>query len=122
MPTKADSAPPIPDLAPYRQAIEERICSFCLDHSHDGMCSRPKDEPCAVSTHLAELVHVVLTTERRTDVEGFIERLRTELCPTCNQDDIGHCPRRELAHCAVDSYILPIIDVIEDVAVAHGHM
>ncbi len=122
MPLDAEAAPQNIDLAPYRRAIEARICSFCVDHCHDGTCGRPRDEPCAINHLLAVLVHVVLTTDCRTDVEGFVERMRTELCPTCLQDSAGHCPRRALAHCTVDSYLLPIIDIIEDVAVEHGHM
>lgn len=109
------------DLRPYREAIRERICAFCLDHTHDGECNRPAEDPCALETHLDVLVDKILSTEPSEEIAPYIASLRLDLCPTCRQDEDGRCPMRELAHCALDSYVLPVIEVIEDVAEKQGH-
>jgi hypothetical protein len=109
------------DLSPYRKAIEERICTFCLDHSHEGTCGRPADDPCALQSHLGDLVERVLSMRPSPDLNDYVTALRTDICPTCRQDEEGRCTLRELAECALDSYVIPVIDLIEEVARQEGH-
>lgn len=109
------------DLEPYRKAIRERICSFCLYHIHEGECTRPADDSCALDTHLDVLVRKVLDVEPVSEIEPYVASLRLDLCPNCREDADGNCPMRDLAHCALDSYVIPVIEVIEDVAAAEGH-
>jgi len=109
------------DLTPYRAAIRERICSFCLDRRHDGECNRPASDPCALETHLDVLVERVLAVGGSPDITDYVKSLRVSLCPTCRQDeDTGECPLRSLAECALDAYVLPVVEVIEEVAARQG--
>jgi len=108
-------------LEPYREAIRDRICSFCLDRKHDGTCGRPADQPCALDSRLAILVKSVLAVGGSPELGPYITSIRDNLCPTCREDETGDCPLRDLTHCALDSYHLPVIDVIEEVAEEHGH-
>jgi hypothetical protein len=108
-------------LEPYSKAIAERICAFCNDRDVHGRCARPADDPCALHSHLDLVVESILGVGDRPTVEPYIGALRAKTCPHCRQDEAGKCALRELGQCAPDAYLLPVIEVIEDVAKAHGH-
>lgn len=104
------------DLAPYRAAIRERICAFCIDHAGLDHCGRGKDDPCALLEHLDLIVPAILGTRRSPDVGDYVKALRDRVCPRCRDDLSRSCPLRSLAACPADSYLLPVIEVIEEVA------
>lgn len=108
------------DLAPFRTAVLERICSFCIDGNDDGTCNRPKTSPCALVTHLEQIVRAVIAVGGKPDLGEYVARLRSEVCPTCRQDARGLCALRSLAECSVDAYLIPVIEVIEEVARGRG--
>ena len=108
-------------LAPYRKAIEEKICRLCNDRDVHGKCSRLIEDPCSLNAHLDLVVESILSVGESPDVEPYVKALRARTCPQCRQDEIGYCPLRDLAQCAPDAYLLPVIDVVEDVAKTHGH-
>ena len=115
--TKLSSA----QLAPYRKAVAEKICSFCNDRDGRGGCARPDDDPCALHVHLDLIVESILGVGERPDVAPYVAALRARTCPHCRQDEEGQCALRELGQCAPDAYILPVIEVIEEVAKEQGH-
>lgn len=108
-------------LEPYRKAIAERICTFCNDRDVHGRCARPEDEPCALHAHLDLVVESILGVGDSPVVDPYVAALRARTCPHCRQDENGKCALRELSQCAPDAYLLPVIEVIEDVAKEHGH-
>lgn len=108
------------NLEPYREAIRQRICSICHDSRDDGSCRRPAEDLCALVSHVEEMVNAVVRVGVGEDVGAYLEKLRSDLCPTCRQDEAGDCSLRVLADCAADAYILPVIEVIEDVARERG--
>jgi hypothetical protein len=108
-------------LEPYRKAIHEKICTLCNDRDGRGGCARPAEDPCALTTHLDLIVDSILGVGGSPEVEPYIRALRTKNCPHCRQDAAGNCALRDLAQCAPDAYVLPVIEVIEDVAKRHGH-
>ncbi len=110
------------DLAPYRTAIHEKICSFCLDHDEEGGCRRPADEPCSLVNHLDLVVPAILSVGRSMKIDDYVAALRQQVCPNCREDDHGRCELRKLSDCALDSYLLRVVDVIETVATARGHI
>ena len=108
-------------LEPYHKAITDEICPFCNDRDIHGHCARPKDDPCALDSHLDLIVDSILGVGEVPDVTPYIGALRTKNCPHCREDEKGTCALRDLAQCAPDAYLLPVIDVIEKVAKAQGH-
>jgi hypothetical protein len=105
----------------YRLAVAEKICAFCNDRDGRHGCARPSYDACALRTHLDLVVESILGVGERTEVAPYVAALRAKTCTRCRQDDDGDCALRDLGQCAVDSYVLPVIEVIEDVARAHGH-
>lgn len=108
-------------LEPYRRAVEERICAVCNDLGAHGGCARPADDPCALVSHLGLIVGSILEVGGSREVDPYIASIRALTCPNCRQDEAGECPLRRVAQCAADAYILPLIDVVEEVAEREGH-
>ena len=108
-------------LEPYRKAIAERICTACNDRDVHGQCARPLDDPCALHAHLRLVVESILGVGEHPEVEPYVAALRAKTCPNCRQDEAGACALRELGQCAPDAYLIPLIEVIEEVAKTHGH-
>lgn len=109
------------DLNLYREAVRENICRLCLDRVVGGSCSRPADDQCALETHLDSVVESILSVPEGEDIGAYVEALRTENCTKCRQDEDGNCEMRDLVACSVDSYVLRVVEVVEDVAQEHGH-
>lgn len=109
------------DLELYRDAVRESICRLCLDRMVGGGCSRPADDACALETHLESVVESILSVPEGKDIGAYVTALRTKNCTQCRQDDEGNCEMRDLVACSVDSYVLRVVEVVEDVARQHGH-
>ena len=71
---------------------------------------------------VADVVEAVLNVGGSDDVGDYVASLRGTVCSACNEDDRGQCVLRELAECALDSYLIPVIEVIEEVAVKRGDL
>jgi hypothetical protein len=109
------------DLNLYREAVQENICRLCLDRMVGGGCSRPADDACALETHLESVVESVLSVPQGADIADYVQALREGNCTKCRQDADGNCEMRDLVACSVDSYVLRVVEVVEDVAREHGH-
>ena len=112
------------DLTPYRDATRRDICSICLDHTSAGGCARPTSDPCPLETHLETIVEGVLSVRPTLKIAPYISALRRINCRHCREGENGECELRNLVDCAVDSYILRVVEVIEEVAekLGHGHV
>ena len=53
------------DLEPYLRAIDENVCSVCVDQSLDGTCAR-RGHGCALDGRLAEVVAAIEEAAGRT--------------------------------------------------------
>lgn len=108
------------NLQPYRDAVREEICSVCLDAGPDGRCARLLSDPCPLETHLDTIVESVLSVSPSEELLPYVHALRTTNCTHCRQDDEGNCEMRDMIECAVDAYVLRVVEVIEDVAKQRG--
>lgn len=108
------------DYAAYRQALGERICRYCADGDGRGGCKRGPAERCSVSSHVDLVVEAVLSVGDSPDVGPYLAALRSRVCPRCRQDAAGDCAMRDSGDCRLDAYLLPVIEVIEDVARRRG--
>ncbi len=108
------------DLTPYHAAVRDEVCGICLDHTQAGGCARPNSDPCPLETHLETIVESVLSVRPTSKIAPYISALRVINCRQCREDANGECELRNLVDCAVDSYVLRVVEVIEDVAERHG--
>jgi hypothetical protein len=98
----------------FREALKERVCGICFDRNDDGTCALPKGRVCAIEAHLPEIVKAVESVHS-FDLTPYVEGIRSQVCPNCSQDELGHCAFRESFDCSVDNFLLLVVDTIEDV-------
>jgi hypothetical protein len=49
------------------------------------------------------------------DIRDYIAAIRAEVCSVCrDQEADGTCERREQVCCALDAYLIPIVEAIEE--------
>ncbi|OGU62161.1 MAG: hypothetical protein A2V66_09125 [Ignavibacteria bacterium RBG_13_36_8] len=99
----------------YIKAIQDRICSICVDSSDEGNCTLNEKELCAVQYFLPQILEVVHS--KQTDkVEEYYPLLKEKVCKECRtQDKNGNCYLREDANCSLDRYFSVIVETIQKV-------
>ena len=99
----------------YKSALQENICSVCIDSDDDGICTLTADETCAVEYFLPQIVDIV-KKNNHSRIEELENKLRDEICTGC-QASAGrdYCYLREDANCALDRYFAWIVEVIQKV-------
>ena len=57
----------------------------------------------------------VLSTPRSDEISAYITKIRDMVCITCpNQNERGVCKARDMAYCGLDSFIVLVVQAIED--------
>jgi hypothetical protein len=109
------------DLRPYRDALRERICAHCVDRRRDARCGRDADECCPLLMHVDLVVRTVLEVGDNAYTRPYLEAIVRDVCPACRQQAGGACALRDAGRCNLDAYLVPVVEVIEDVARREGH-
>lgn len=93
-------------------ALRSKICPNCVRYTADHRCSLPPDRPCVIFEALPTIAQVVqnVSSDR---IDPYLDRIRTDLCAVCNEDEHGRCPLRDHLDCALDSYLPLVVDEIE---------
>jgi hypothetical protein len=97
----------------FREALKERVCGICFDRNDDGTCGLEEGRVCALEAHLPEIIDAVESVHS-FDLSPYVEGIRAQVCPNCNQDETGRCAFRERFDCSVDSFLLLVVETIED--------
>ena len=103
----------------FREALKTRVCGICFDRNDNGTCGLPQGRVCALEGHLPEIVRAVESVHS-FDLTPYVEGIRSQVCPNCNQDVNGRCAFRENFDCSVDNFLLLVVDTIEDVKRQQG--
>lgn len=93
--------------------VKDVVCSICTERRPDGSCDLTATE-CPVTVHLPRLVDIA-TSVRSDSMAAYLQKVREEVCTVCRSPLFanGGCDFREEGHCALDAYLLPIIEVID---------
>jgi hypothetical protein len=104
------------ELEQYWNALKEAVCSKCRKSGYERSCRIGAHGICPFDLHLPRLVEAVLTTPRSSRIADYIPNIRAMVCSHCeNQDARGGCLSREMASCGIDSYLLVVVQTIEDI-------
>jgi hypothetical protein len=104
------------ELEQYSHALREAVCSKCTASGYRRSCRIGKGGICPFDLHLARLIEAVISTPRSNRIADYIPNIRAMVCSHCeNQDEHGGCLSRELASCGIDSYLVLVVQTIEDV-------
>jgi hypothetical protein len=91
------------------------ICPICTERRADGSCGLDRIEECPITTHLDALVYTAVTLHSDR-MDDYVEALRKDVCTTCRhrEQPVDRCDVRLEGHCALDSYLLPALEVVDD--------
>ncbi len=93
--------------------VRSRICAVCTERTVEGACSTASSR-CSLF-ELFPLVAQAIAATDSDQVEPYIQAIRENVCSVCVEQRLdGSCDLRDQARCALDAYLIPIIDIIEE--------
>ena len=102
-------------LANIELVLRDRICSVCTDRALDGSCGLEEPSDCALFRLLPQVAAAVIATNS-DDIQDYIHAIRNRVCSECREEaSDGSCQQRQEVRCALDAYLLPVVDAIEEV-------
>jgi hypothetical protein len=103
------------ELEELTSRLHQVVCTICTDRKSDGSCGLTEMEQCPIWMHLPRLVEIT-NSVKSNRMEDYSRKLREEVCSVCRSAQLprGECDVRDEGHCALDAYLLVIIQTIED--------
>jgi len=93
--------------------VRDRICSVCSDRTVDGKCGLENPRECALFRLFPQVARAIQSTDSQ-DIQDYIAAIRKNVCAICEQQAAdGSCESRQEVRCALDAYLLLVIDAIE---------
>jgi hypothetical protein len=98
-----------------KKRLNAVICPLCTERREDGSCGLERVEECPIATHLDALVYTAVTVNSDR-MDAYVDAVRQNICPTCKHRALpaDRCDVRTEGHCALDSYLLPALEVVDD--------
>ena len=101
-------------LEELKVIVRERICSVCTEGARDGACGLEDPTRCALFRLFPQVARAVQSVSS-DDIRDYIRAIREQVCSGCDQRSAdGECESRRRVQCALDAYLLPVIDAIEE--------
>ena len=101
-------------LAEIETIVRDRICRVCSDRTADGTCGLEQPSACALFRLFPQVAKAIQSVQS-DDITDYVQSIRQGVCTVCNdQLADGSCEVRNQVQCALDAYLLLIVDVIEE--------
>lgn len=101
-------------LAELESIVRNKICKLCTERTVSGECGLEEPSSCALFRLFPQVAQAIQSV-RSDDVGPYIEAIRRNVCSVCNeQAPDGSCETRQLVQCALDAYLLLVVDAIEE--------
>ena len=101
-------------IAELESLLRNRICGVCTDRKVDGECGLEQPSSCALF-HLLPQVAQAIHSVHSDDIQKYIDAIRGNVCTVCSEQMAdGSCETRQQVRCALDAYLLLVVDVIEE--------
>jgi len=102
-------------LAEIEVIVRNRICNVCTSRTVDGECGLENPSSCALFRLFPQVAHAIQSV-RSDDIQQYVAAIRRQVCTVCSdQAPDGTCETRQQVQCALDAYLLLVVDVIEEV-------
>jgi hypothetical protein len=99
-------------LVELESIVRNRICAVCTDRTITGDCGSA--DPCALFQLFPRVARAIQSV-KSDDIQQYIEAIRRDVCSVClDQGPDGSCEKRRQVQCALDAYLLPVVDAIEE--------
>lgn len=101
-------------LAELEAIVRNRICKVCTERTVDGQCGLEQPSSCALFRLFPQVARAIQSV-KSDDIHQYIEAIRRDVCSVCcdNAAD-GSCETRQQVQCALDAYLLLVVDAIEE--------
>jgi hypothetical protein len=94
--------------------VRNRICGVCSDRTPDGQCGLSEPSNCALFRLFPQVAAAILSVQS-DDIGPYIEAIRKGVCSICTEQAAdGSCETRREVRCALDAYLMPVVDAIEE--------
>jgi hypothetical protein len=101
-------------LAELESIVRDKICHVCSDRSTDGACGLEQPSACALFRLFPQVAKAIQSVDSN-EITDYIDAIRKGVCSVCaEQAADGSCETRRQVQCALDAYLLLIVDVIEE--------
>ena len=100
--------------AELEELVRNRICGVCSDRKTDGTCGLEDPGQCALFRLFPQVAEAIQATQS-DDLEDYINAIRRNVCAVCTaQESDGSCGLRQQVQCALDAYLLLVVEAIEE--------
>src|SRR3954465_3874405 len=101
-------------LAELESIVRDRVCHVCTDRTPTGECGLEEPSSCSLF-QLFPLIAKAIQSVTSDDIQPYIEAIRRGVCSACaDQQSDGSCETRQQVRCALDAYLLLVVDAIEE--------
>lgn len=103
------------ELEELDRRLKDLICPVCIERRIDGTCSLSALRQCPITMHLPGLVSVTESVHSNR-MDAYIQAVREQICANCRAPLFprGGCDARREGRCALDAYLLLIVQGIDD--------
>lgn len=101
-------------LAELEAIVRNRICKVCTERTVDGQCGLEQPSACALFRLFPQVAQAIQSVSS-DDIHQYIDAIRRDVCSVCaEQAADGTCETRQQVQCALDAYLLLVVDAIEE--------
>jgi hypothetical protein len=101
-------------LAELEAIVRNRICGVCTSRAESGDCGLEQPSSCALF-RLFPQVALAIQSVKSDDIQLYIDAIRRNVCSVCTDAAAdGSCETRQQVQCALDAYLLLVVDAIEE--------
>jgi len=101
-------------IAELETIVRNRICGICTERTVSGECGLEEPSSCALF-RLFPQVALAIQSVSSNDINQYIDAIRRHVCSVCSEQATdGSCETRQEVRCALDAYLLLVVDAIEE--------
>jgi hypothetical protein len=101
-------------VAELESIVRDRICRVCTDRAASGECGLEEPSSCILFQLFPQVANAIESVHS-VDICDYIDAIRRNVCSICtHQDSEGRCESRQQVRCVLDSYLLLVVDAIEE--------
>lgn len=94
--------------------VRNRICKVCTSRTVNGDCGLEEPSSCALFSLFPQVAQAIQSVHSE-DIHDYIQAIRQQVCSVClDQAADGSCETRQQVQCALDAYLLLVVDAIEE--------
>ena len=100
-------------LAELEAIVREKICAVCSERTVAGGCDLEDPSSCALFRLFPQVAKAIQSVDS-DEIGDYIQAIRKDVCSICTEQAAdGSCALRRQVECALDAYLLLIVEVIE---------